>query len=142
MIITFIICKGKWFIFCMAGFIFHLITCNIKLQQRFIIWQSVICCVGIFILAMISLSQTVQEGSYCGEFLVLQRLISFQESMTELNAGHHLSMGSNFEKKNQKTLHIGWKIYFKNGTGLKTIKASWEVHLSYFFSDIYCTCSL
>lgn len=28
----FIICKGKWLIFCMAGFIFHLIICNIKLQ--------------------------------------------------------------------------------------------------------------
>lgn len=52
----------------------------------------------------ISLSRAVQEGSYWGLFLVLQRLISFQESMAELNAGHHLSMGSNFEKKQ----HTGW----------------------------------
>lgn len=77
----------------------------------------------------------MQEGSYWGEFLVLEWLISFQESMTELDAGRHLSMGSNSKKK---TLHIGWKIYFRNGRGLKTIKASWEG----CFIICYCICPI
>lgn len=42
--------------------------------------------------------------------------------MAELNAAHHLSMGSNFENKQ----HIGWKIYLKTSTALKMRIASWE----------------
>lgn len=80
----------------------------------------------------ISLSWTAQEGSYWGQFLALQWLISFQESMTKLNAGHHLSMGSNFEEEQ----HIGWKIYLKNCTALKMRKASWEG----CFIICYCIC--
>lgn len=59
---------------------------------------------------------------YWGWFLVLQWLISFQESMTELSAARHLSMRFNFENKQ----HIGWKIYLKNNTALKVSVAPWE----------------
>lgn len=70
----FIICKGKWFMFCMTGLIFNLVTCVYNIPARFVIWQSVICCIAIFNLAIIhkrnfknytvSLSQTGLEGSY------------------------------------------------------------------------------
>lgn len=114
------------------------------------IWQSVICCIAIFNLALIhkrniknytiSLSQAGLEGSYWGWFLLLQWLISFQESMTELNAAHHLSMGSNFENKQ----HIRWKAYLKNSTALKMRIALWEgcfmiCYCIYWTFSVVCT---
>lgn len=57
------------------------------------------------------------EGSYWDWFLVLPWLIGFQESMTELNAAHHLSMESNFENKHH--------IYLKSSTALRMRIAYW-----------------